>query len=578
MTYLAILPIALLGICGRGRGRLFLITWLISSLEYLWIQRWMSGVTAVGWPILCMYLGLYPALFVYFLNRFRISFENSEHESPLVRLLQRIPNVILVPILWTGLEFFRGEIFMDGYPWFLIAHPTIALLPFCQSADLFGTYFLSFITATVAGFLADAIALFVHPRRPWLHEIRLSAVLFLIINIANLAYGFARLNQSPAVDSANARTVTVAAIQTNVPQDNKLSWNNQQQYLDFQELLRLTKLALDQAVADGKKIDLIVWPETMAPGVVFTNQAADAVRKFETKTGYTSTAIAGMSGLYYDETLAELARRSKTPILVGATVLDGLSIAVEYEKDPDGERQAWIRWNYEHHYNSAVLYAADGTRSPTRYDKMRLTPFGEVMPYIHNWPWLQDKLLSIGAGGMKFDLATGKHFTRFSIPLSAADNRTHDVIVATPICFESTVASICRKLVIPDRTDSTTSAQPSDILINMTNDGWFGGFPGGRLQHLQIGRFRCIENRVPMIRAANTGVSASIASSGRLAQTGPNVPANAKPAWEAGAMLVTTTLDGRATLFQAVGLVFGWAVFALTALLTVLSFSRLNRS
>ena len=97
-------------------------------------------------------------------------------------------------------------------------------------------------------------------------------------------------------------------------------------------------------------------------------------------------------------------------------------------------------------------------------------------------------------------------------------------------------------------------------------------------RHLQIGRFRCIENRVPMIRAANTGVSASIASSGRLAQTGPNVPANAKPAWEAGAMLVTTTLDGRATLFQAVGLVFGWAVFALTALLTVLSFSRLNRS
>lgn len=538
----------------------------------------MSGVTAVGWPFLCMYLGLFPAIFVYLLNRLRISFDNSEHESPLVRRLRRIPNVILVPTLWTGLEFFRGEIFMDGYPWFLIAHPTIAFLPSCQSADLFGTYFLSFITATVAGFLADAICLFVRPHRCWVRKIRSSAVLFLVINLANLAYGFVRLNQSPAVDTANVRTFTAAAIQTNVPQDNKLSWDNQQQYLDFQEMLRWTKSALDKARADRKRIDLIVWPETMAPGVVFTDQSAKAVREFETQTGYTSTAVAGLSGRYYDEALAELARRSKTPILVGAAVLDGLSIAVEYETGPDGENQAWIRRNYDHHYNSAVLYTAGGTRSPTRYDKMRLTPFGEVMPYIHKWPWLQDQLLALGAGGMKFDLSTGKYFTRFATPRAATDNRTKDVIVATPICFESTVASICRKLVIPDGADPTTNAKRSDILINMTNDGWFGGFPGGRLQHLQIGRFRCIENRVPMIRVANTGVSASIDSFGRLVQAGPNIPTNAKLAWEAGALLVTTTLDGRNTLFQAVGMVFGWAIFALTALFTILSLSRLNRS
>src|SRR2546428_56448 len=59
----------------------------------------------------------------------------------------------LVPALWTAVEFLRGQIAFDGYPWYLLAHPLVAWLPLVQSADLLGAYFISFLAAMPAGFI-----------------------------------------------------------------------------------------------------------------------------------------------------------------------------------------------------------------------------------------------------------------------------------------------------------------------------------------------------------------------------------------------------------------------------------------
>jgi apolipoprotein N-acyltransferase len=83
--------------------------------------------------------------------------------------------------------------------------------------------------------------------------------------------------------------------------------------------------------------------------------------------------------------------------------------------------------------------------------------------------------------------------------------------MATPICFEITEASLCRALV---RAAEADNHMP--LLVNVTNDGWFGSWDPGRKQHLLAARWRALELGVPVVRAANTGVSCFIDYLGRV--------------------------------------------------------------
>jgi len=567
LTFLAILPLAVAAIKVRSRGRLFLAIWFTSTIAYLIIQWWMREVTALGYPLLCIYLGFYPALFTYLFSKLR-SYQINNAKS-------RIPSVILVPILWTGIEFFRGDFFMEGYPWFLIGHPAIGWPVLCQSADLFGTYFISFLTATTTGLFIDIlIASQIHNKKYSRSLLKTSITFFLIVQLGNLAYGIYQQKNTPTEGSTSARSITICAVQSNVPQSNKMAWTSEEEYTDFGKMVRWTVQAADWAKSHNKTIDLFVWPETMCPGYAFTDESRMKVAEFERETHYSLSGISGVSGLYYDQTLSKLANLLQTPIIVGASVSEGLNPTVVDEKtDADGRKSARIMPNRNRVFNSAIMYNADGTPSQTRYDKIKLTPFGEEMPYIHYWPWLQQKLLTLGAKGMKFNLSKGNKPVRFSFTTTHNNNQNNTIRVTTPICFESSVASVCRELVGAD-VIKNNKPDRADILINITNDGWFGSAHGGRLQHFQIGRFRAIENRVPVVRAANTGISGAIDSAGRILQEGPNLPPNATPAWSEGAMIATVLIDGRWTLFSIVGNLFAWLMMGLTIALTALSFSR----
>jgi len=67
-------------------------------------------------------------------------------------------------------------------------------------------------------------------------------------------------------------------------------------------------------------------------------------------------------------------------------------------------------------YNSAFL-VRDSRVQPVRYDKIDLTPFGEVMPYIQHWPWLQRQLMAWAAPGLTFDLSEGRLPRVFRLPV-----------------------------------------------------------------------------------------------------------------------------------------------------------------
>jgi apolipoprotein N-acyltransferase len=159
---------------------------------------------------------------------------------------------------------------------------------------------------------------------------------------------------------------------------------------------------------------------------------------------------------------------------------------------------------------------------------------------------------------MAFDLSPGPGPKVFTV-----QGKEVATAIATPVCFEATKPALCRKLV-------RAAGSSPVVLVNLTNDGWFGTFRPGHLQHLQVARWRCVELGVPMIRAANTGISAAIESTGRLAATGiDGVPG----AWSQDGVLTATVIPARArTLYSRVGNVFGWGVLSITGALLIVSF------
>jgi apolipoprotein N-acyltransferase len=71
---------------------------------------------------------------------------------------------------------------------------------------------------------------------------------------------------------------------------------------------------------------------------------------------------------------------------------------------------------------------------------------------------------------------------------------------------------ICYEVIFPDISRETVR-RGSEVLMNMTNDAWYGD-TGGPYQHLEMARWRAIEFRVPLVRSANTGISAVFDATG----------------------------------------------------------------
>jgi apolipoprotein N-acyltransferase len=161
-------------------------------------------------------------------------------------------------------------------------------------------------------------------------------------------------------------------------------------------------------------------------------------------------------------------------------------------------------------------------------------------------------MLEAGAHGMSFNLAEGTSREVFQIPVAAgAGQQNASARIVTPICFEVTHSGFMRGLVYEG------GRRRVDAIISPTNDGWFGISNEGREHHLLMARWRCVELHTPMVRAANTGVSAFIDASGRLLARG--VEGDSRGFKVAGTLQGSLPFDpgARVTLFGRVGNVFG---------------------
>ena len=177
---------------------------------------------------------------------------------------------------------------------------------------------------------------------------------------------------------------------------------------------------------------------------------------------------------YLDE-LPEVRARIASALPQGAVLLTGV---------PDRT----IRGDAPVYYNAVHAYDGSGALL-ARYSKHHLVPFGEYVPF---GGWIPASRMTAGLG----DFTAGPGPDTIMLP-----------------GLPSVAVAICYEIIFPGNV--VDPAHRADWIFNATNDAWFGSSIGPK-QHLAAARMRAVEEGLPVIRAANTGVSAVIDARGRL--------------------------------------------------------------
>jgi apolipoprotein N-acyltransferase len=187
--------------------------------------------------------------------------------------------------------------------------------------------------------------------------------------------------------------------------------------------------------------------------------------------------------------------------------------------------------------NSAILFTPNGETAYV-YDKIHLVPFGEYVP-LRKLLFFIDKI-TVGIG----DYVAGDDHIRAKTPFGE---------FGTHICYE---------IIFPDEVRQSYR-DGGDFIVTITNDAWFGRTPGP-YQHFSFGVLRAVENRKPVVRAANTGISGFMDSNGRvLGKTG---------LFEAKVLTEEIKTDGTRTVYTRYGDLFVYFCIVITTM--ILMYSR----
>lgn len=284
----------------KTKGQAFLLSFLTGVLFWAGTIYWMHHVSWPGFILLVLYLSLYFGFFgIFFMpaasNQWLAAF--------------------LVPVAWVFFEFLRSS-GPTGFGWALLGYSQYLSLPVIQIADITGVWGVSFLVMMVN----VAVYTVIRNNGNNVKVLLLPIALFMF----SLGYGFYKLNYSSS--AAQYSPMRVSVIQGNVPQYQKFDEN----YKD--SILGRYKMLTKEAAKD--KPDLIIWPESSAPGVI--GAEPELLRKILT-----------------------LARSVNTPILIGAVTV----------RPPDSDLHA------PDCYNSAILISRKG-KVLKQYDKLHLVPFG----------------------------------------------------------------------------------------------------------------------------------------------------------------------------------------------------------
>jgi len=406
------------------------------GLSWLLALRFTWGnlpLTILSWIGLVLYCSIYTAVFTFM-------YAALVRKQLFKRLAARIVFLFLSPLLWCGLEYFRSILF-TGFPWNLLGASQYQNPVLLQPASVGGVYAISFLIVLFNTALALTVERIWHEVRSGVRGRRLHVELMvgLLALAISWSMGVRSVRQLTETAMEDPRGLHIALVQPAIPQVQK--WSAEHAQKIKHALARQTEIVL------MSQPDLIVWPETATP---------DMVRFDPASWELVTDAVA--EGAF---------------LLVGTMDLDPVTRAL---------------------YNAALLVGPD-EKIHEAYYKRHLVPFGEYVPLVRWFPWL-DRFAPLGfsctPGDMEQSLA----------PLPTANG---NVAASVLICFEDVFPYLARR-------DVRRGAQ---ILVNLTNDGWFDGTSAPR-QHLALSVVRAVENQVPLVRSANTGVSAFVDQAGRI--------------------------------------------------------------
>ncbi len=440
--------------------------WLASILFWGVVAFWLTcphPATLLGWIAVAVYVGVYFPIFIA-LTRF---------------FLKHIPcSVAFAPAFaWLITEWFRKHL-MGGFSFASLEHAFYRHPILIQTADLYGEY----TVGTLIVLLGTGLALGVHlARRAQYVRSCLAFLYVMILATAAIVYGVNRFDhfvQAEQTAQESGKKIRVVVLQEpttfRFPVPEETNQRIHQDYLD---------LAAQTVKREGA-CDLIVWPESsfMFPWIEIPPEGVPhewAKLTFPQRMEQITKVTAER-----DKQFQRLPQSLNSAVLLGSTTI---------EYGPAGHMDF---------YNSAIFVPPSGPTA--RYDKMQLVIFGEYLPFANYLPdWFPLKTLCNS-------VTPGNKAVVFPLKVKG---RT--VLVTPNICFESSIPHLIWEQVRQLR----NQGQEPDLLINMSNDGWFQYMPQIDY-HLAAHVFRAIENRKHFLSATHAGFAAWIDPAGRIRACG----------------------------------------------------------
>ena len=399
---------------------------------------------------------------------------------------------------------------ITGISWNVLGTAFHDMPRMAQAADLLGVVGLSMAVVFFQAVVVQAAKL------KKCYPIGIAAAVIGLLAV----YGVVRIKVENGVDSVRLKTLLV---QLNIPQDAaQMAWSDLETHQAYEDE------TLDGLKKAEKFPDWVMWPETALTGRIMM----------------TDTGEWGTWQINHD-TIAQVRTAGPFQLIYGVN---------ELEAEKDG--QDLVMKTKGRAYNSlAVMSPADKLQT---YRKRHLVIFGETIPFVDSLPFLKKIYEEQSGAEYGGSFTAGESLDPLPIPVG------DKIVSAIPtVCFEDSVPRLTRKFVRPG----------PQVIINVTNDGWFKESAAAD-QHFNYARFRAIELRRPMLRCANTGVSAAISSTGSTAHpdTGkPQILTDANGSHFTRGSLLTELKIPLHPTFSLYAVIGDWGIIVLSLVALVIS-------
>ena len=347
-----------------------LVLGYVTGLTFFWTAlSWLTTVTVLGWFVLQFYMAIYVALWAWFCGLLRPREAKRQSSaskwdqmlaqarstaaplrSPWTKSTNNLVLAFLIAAAWATQEWLRGWVF-SGWGWNGLGVALHDTWPLIQIAEFTGVAGLSFMVAFANVILVTTAYRLVLEARTHAARPHFDLTLTMAAIVGVVTFGL-RASQV----SAPTKPLRVAAVQSNVPQNQK--FDPQFTRKIFDQFRRLSEIAL----RSNPPPDLLIWPESSMPGPVLTEPES---YKF----------------------VMDLAASAESDLLLGAIEEENGNV-----------------------YNAALL-VSDGGERVQAYQKIHLVPFGEYVPGRHRVPLLA----RIVGDQVPGDFKAGREYTVFSL-------------------------------------------------------------------------------------------------------------------------------------------------------------------